>query len=327
VNIGIGFVSKSAAWNLPRHHLDRLRVDFPQHTFLDAWDRAALRAVLQQCDAALAAVIERTLVSSLTRLRWVQAPAAGIGHLLSAELAASQIVLTSARGIRARAIAEHVLMVTLALTRQLRRALERQAEHAWALDELEGAGTIRTLHGKRMGIVGLGSVGTAVAQAASALGMRVSATRRRVDAPAPPGVERVLPPERMLELLAESDIIVLAATLTPATQLLIGREALDHMKRGAILVNVGRGRLIDDAAVMDALTDGRLAGAALDVFTREPLDRSSPYWGMPNVIITPHVAGAMDDYWTPLVALFSENLRRFERGEPLLNVVDKVDGY
>lgn len=326
MNIGIGFVSRAAAWNLPRHYVDRLHAAFPQHTFLEAWDRSTLRGVLPRCDAALAAVIERSLVSSLGRLRWVQAPASGVGHLLSAELAASDIVLTSARGIRARAIAEHVMMVTLALARQLRRVVQRQAEHAWALDEFESAGTVRTLLGTRMGIVGLGSIGTEVARLASAFGMDVSATRRRLDAPIPAGVERVLPPERLPELLAESDVIVLAPTLTPATQLLIGRDALGHVKPGAMLVNVGRGGLVDDVALLEALANGRLGGAALDVFTREPLDRSSPYWDLPNVIVTPHIAGAMEDFWTPLVALFAENLRRFERGEPLLNVVDKALG-
>jgi phosphoglycerate dehydrogenase-like enzyme len=327
VNIGIGFVSKSAAWNLPRQYVDRLRAEFPQHTFLEAWDRAALRGLLTCCDAALAAVIERTLVASLGRLRWVQAPAAGISHLLSAELAASHIVLTSARGIRARAVAEHVMLVTLALARQLRCTLARQAEHVWALDELEEAGTIATLYGKRMGIVGLGSLGSEIARLASAFGMHVSAMRRRIDAPTAQVVERVLPPDQLPALLAESDVIVLAAAQTPATERLIGPATLGDVKRGALLVNVGRGRLIDDAAVVEALKDGRLGGAALDVFTLEPLDRTSPYWDLPNVIVTPHIAGAMEDYWTPLVALFSENLRRFELGEPLLNVVDKAAGY
>jgi phosphoglycerate dehydrogenase-like enzyme len=99
------------------------------------------------------------------------------------------------------------------------------------------------------------------------------------------------------------------------------------MKRGAFLINVARGKLVDDAAVIDALKEGRLGGAALDVFTAEPLEADSPYWDLPNVIVTPHVSGSMQDYWTPLLALFSENLRRFERGEPLLNVVDKEAGY
>jgi phosphoglycerate dehydrogenase-like enzyme len=137
----------------------------------------------------------------------------------------------------------------------------------------------------------------------------------------------VLPPERLADLLSSSDVIVLSAALTADTRLLVNREALAHVKRGASLINISRGRLVDDEAVVDALRDGRLGGAALDVFTREPLPADSPYWDLPNVIVTPHVSGAMEDYWTPLVALFAENLRRFEKGEPLLNVVDKEAGY
>jgi phosphoglycerate dehydrogenase-like enzyme len=327
MNVAIGVVSPSQAWVLPREWVDRLRREFPQHTFLEAWDRDALRRVLVESDAAFAAFVDRDLVPALTRLRWVQAPAAGIGHILSAELAASQIVLTTARGVRARAIAEHVLGMALALARQLPLVFRRQAEHVWALDEIETSGVIRTLHGKRLGIVGLGSIGTEVARLASAFGLRVSATRRRVDQPVPDGIDDVVPPERLHELLAKSDVVLLSAALTADTRLLIGREALTHVKRGALLMNVGRGRLIDDDAVVEALKDGRLGGAALDVFTREPLDPSSPYWDLPNVIVTPHISGAMEDYWTPLVALFSENLRRFEGGRPLLNVVDKSAGY
>lgn len=327
MNVAIGVVSPSAAWVLPRHYVDQLRREFPQHAFLEAWDREALRRVLVDADAAFAAFVDKDLVPSLMRLRWVQAPAAGIGHILSPELAASSIVLTSARGIRARPIAEHVWLMALALARQLPLVLRRQAEHVWALDEIERAGRVRTLNGRRMGIVGLGSIGTEVARIASAFGMRVSATRKRVNAPVPDGVEQVLPADRLPRLLAESDVIVLAAALTPETRLLIGREALAHVKRGALLINIGRGRLIDDTAVIEALRDGRLGGAALDVFTREPLDPASAYWDLPNVIVTPHLSGAMEDYWTPLVALFAENLRRLESGQPLLNVVDKQAGY
>jgi phosphoglycerate dehydrogenase-like enzyme len=181
--------------------------------------------------------------------------------------------------------------------------------------------------GLHLGIVGLGAIGTEVAKIAAPFGFRVTAIRRRADRPVPLGVDRVWRPDRLLDLLAESDVVVLAAPHTPETKQLIGRRELGRIKRGAFLVNVARGKLIDDQAVVDALTDGRLGGAALDVFTREPLDPASPYWDLPNVIITPHTSGAMQDYWTPLVALFSENLRRFEAGQPLLNVVDKVAGY
>jgi len=157
--------------------------------------------------------------------------------------------------------------------------------------------------------------------------MRVVATRKNADRPRPEGVAEVLLPERLPDLMAASDVIVLSAALTAETRTLVNRDVLARVKQGAWLINIGRGQLVDDAALMDALRDGRLGGAALDVFRREPLPAESPYWDLPNVIVTPHLSGAMEDYWTPLVGLFAENLRRFEKGQPLINVVDKVAGY
>jgi phosphoglycerate dehydrogenase-like enzyme len=327
VNVLVAVFSPAPAWTLPRSFVDVLRREFPRHTFNDAWDADSLRALLHDADVAFSAAIDRSAFASLPRLKWVQSPATGVGGMLGPELIASPIVVTSARGVRARSIAEHVIGVTIALARQLPLVLHMQAEHAWALDEIESSGTVRTLHGRRMAIVGLGAIGLEVSRIAAVLGMRVSAIRRRADLPAPPSVDEVLPPDRLNELLARTDVILLSAPLTAETTRLIDQAALQHVRRGAFLINVGRGKLVDDDAVVQALRDGRLGGAALDVFTREPLDRSSPYWDLPNVIVTPHIAGAMEDYWTPLVELFSENLRRFERGEPLLNVVDKAAGY
>jgi phosphoglycerate dehydrogenase-like enzyme len=282
---------------------------------------------LPDADVAFSAAIDRSAFASLSRLKWVQSPAAGVGGMLGPDLVASPIVLTSARGVRARAIAEHVLGVMIALARRLPLVMRRQAEHVWALNEIESSGVIRTLQHRRLAIVGLGAIGLEVARLAAPFGLRVSAVRRRIDLPVPPPVEEMLPPARLHELLARSDVIVLSAPLTSETTGLIGRQALEHVKRGALLVNVGRGKLLDDDAVVEALRDGRLGGAALDVFTKEPLDSASPYWDLPNVIVTPHISGAMEDYWTPLVALFAENLRRFESGQPLINVVDKAAGY
>ena len=324
----VGVISPAAIWVMPRRFVDGLRLAFPHHSFLDAWDRGTVRRLLPQADVAFTPFVDRDNFASASRLRWVQSPAAGVGSLMFPELRASDVIVTSARGIRARAIAEHVIGVTVALARQLPRALRAQAAHEWAQDQLEGpASGIRSLEGIEMGIVGLGAIGGEVAKLAAPLGLRVSAVRRRPDAPIPPGVRIVWPQDRLLDLLAHSDIVVLALPHTPETKQLIGRRELDRIKRGAFLINIARGKLIDDEAVVEALRDGRLGGAALDVFATEPLAASSPYWDLPNVIITPHTAGAMQDYWTPLVALFSENLRRFERGDPLLNVVDKAAGY
>jgi phosphoglycerate dehydrogenase-like enzyme len=327
MHVVVGVFSPSDAWTLPRPYFDQLRRDFPQHTFTDVWTRDDLKRVFADADVAFAAYVERDLPATLTRTRWIQVPAAGVAHVLSPDLIASPIIVTSARGVRARAIAEHVLASMLALARQLHTAVRRQVEHRWALDELETGGVMRTLHGRRLAVIGLGSIGGEVARLASAFGMRVSAVRKRAGQPLPEGVDDVLPPDRLHELLARSDVVVLSAALTTDTRNLMDEAAFRALKPGALLVNIGRGRLVDDEALVAALQDGRVAGAALDVFTREPLDPASPYWDLPNVLITPHVSGAMEDYWTPLVALFSENLRRFEVGEPLINVVDKIAGY
>jgi phosphoglycerate dehydrogenase-like enzyme len=329
MNILLGVVSDTAAWVIPRDFVGRIRRDFPQHAFLEAWDRPTIRRLLPEADVAFTPYVDRDIFPMLTRLRWIQAPAAGVGSLLFPEMIASPVVLTSARGIRARPIAEHVLGVCIALARQFHVALRHQAKHEWVQDRLEGSGTgtVRALLGARMGVVGLGAIGQEIAAVASGFGLHVSGIRKRTDLPLPPGADEVLPPAQLPHLLAQSDIVVLCAPLTADTRGLIGAREVLQMKRGALLVNVGRGRLIVDEAVVEGLRSGQIGGAALDVFTREPLDPASPYWDLPNVIITPHTSGAMEDYWTPLVALFSENLRRFEDGRPLLNVIDKQAGY
>jgi phosphoglycerate dehydrogenase-like enzyme len=157
--------------------------------------------------------------------------------------------------------------------------------------------------------------------------MRVRAVRRRPHLPVPDWVDEVLPQDRLDELLSGSDAVVLAIPHTRATRELIGGREIRLMKPTAILVNVGRGRLLHEAEVMAELKRGTIAGAALDVFRGEPLDPSSPWWDVPNVLITPHVSGVGCDYWNAVVDLFSENLRRYRRGERLLNAVDKEEGY
>jgi phosphoglycerate dehydrogenase-like enzyme len=329
MKILVGVISPSAAWIMPRTFVEQLRRDFPQHAFLDAWDIETIRRLLPDADAAFTPYVDRDIFPSLTRLRWIQAPAAGVGHLLYPEMVASGVLLTRASGIRARPIAEHVLGVTIALARQFPIALHHQARHEWIQDRLEGSGmsAIRTLQGARMGIVGLGAIGLEVARVAAAFGFRVSAMRRHVGGTLPEGVDEQLAPGALPALLAKSDVVVLCAPLTDQTRGLIGAREIAQMKRGALLVNVGRGKLVVDEAVVEGLRSGHLGGAALDVFTREPLDSASPYWDLPNVIVTPHTSGSMEDYYTPLVALFSDNLRRFDRGQPLRNVVDKAAGY
>jgi len=326
MKILVGVISPVPAWILPRPFIDELRRAFPEHEFIDAWDADAVRRTLPHVDVAFTPVVDRDVFPLATRLRWIQSSAVGVAHLLYPAMVESEVVITNARGLRSRPMAEHVLAVTLALARQLHTAMRHQVDHNWAQDLVESQGVL-TLQGRRMGIVGLGSIGMEVARLAAPLGLRVLAIRRRPDLERPAEVDELLPPDRLDELLAKSDIVLLAAPLTAATRALIGRPELSLMKRGAFLINVGRGGLVDDDALVAALRTGQLGGAALDVFVEEPLPGSSPYWDLANVIVTPHTSGTMEDYWTPLVSLFSDNLRRFEAGLPLLNVVDKLAGY
>jgi phosphoglycerate dehydrogenase-like enzyme len=176
-------------------------------------------------------------------------------------------------------------------------------------------------------VIGLGSIGSRVAALASGLGMHVTGMRRRLDQPAVPGVSAILGPEQLLEALAAADVVVLTVPRTHETKALIGRAELAAMKPTALLINVARGKLVDEAALVEALSTRMIGGAGLDAFQREPLPSDHPLWEMPNTLITPHTASFAGDYWEPVVDLFLENLARFKRGDALLNVVNKSLGY
>jgi phosphoglycerate dehydrogenase-like enzyme len=276
---------------------------------------------------------DRILVRA-PRLSWVHSATSGVERALTPAALERGVVVTNARGVFSRPIAEYVLMMILAISRRLPQLLELQRERTW--QPLEGA----ELRDVTVGIVGLGSIGRAVAALATAFGCRVVAVRRRADA-GPVGSEseqgdsplgeivldRVGGPETLPELLAESDFIVLAAPLTPETDQMINAETLASVKPGAWLINVARGRLIDERALLRALQDGELGGAVLDTFRDEPLSPASPFYDQANVIVTPHTAWSSGRVLDRSVELFCDNLRRFAAGEPLLNVVDPSAGY
>ena len=272
------------------------------------------------------------LLAHAPDLRWVHSATSGVERALTPAALSRGIAVTNARGVFSRPIAEHVVLMILAISRRLPQLLELQGERTW--QPLEG----RELRDLTIGIVGYGSLGRAVASLATAFGSRVIATRRRVDAtdepapdedgfPVPPRLDRVLGPDGLHELLGESDIVVLAAPLTPETENMIDERALGAMKPEAWLINVARGRLVDDTALIRALRDHRIGGAALDAFRDEPLPDSSPLWELPNVIVTPHTAWSSARVLDRSIDLFCDNLRRFRTGEPLRNVVDPTAGY
>jgi phosphoglycerate dehydrogenase-like enzyme len=217
--------------------------------------------------------------------------------------------------------------VLLALRRKLSIAVIRQAAHQWAQNDMYKSAPFKLLRGSRMGLVGAGAIGSAVARLAAAVGMHVVALRRHPFKGRPEGVETVLPPSELGRVLADSDVIVLAAPVTEETRRLIGSSELRQMKPDAILVNVARGKLVNEAELTDELRRGTIGGAALDVFEQEPLDPESPLWDLPNVLITPHTAGFRQENWDLTTDLFCENLERFRGGRPLLCEVDKQAGY
>ena len=280
-----------------------------------------------------AEAFDRLLVRA-PRLTWVHSATSGVERALTPVALERGLVVTNARGVFSRPIAEYVVMMILAVSRRLPQLLELQRERTW--QPLEGV----ELRDVTVGIVGLGSIGRAVGALATAFGCRVVAVRRRSEAGSASSVrddeaesfgemvlDRVGGPETLPELLAESDFIVLAAPLTSETEQMINSETLAMVKPGAWLINVARGRLIDERALIRALREGDLGGAVLDTFRDEPLPAMSPFYDLPNVIVTPHTAWSSGRVLDRSVELFCENLRRFAKGDPLLNVVDPSAGY
>ena len=327
MNVVVAIYSRVAVWNLPLEYVDRLQREFPQHRVLHARRHADTLALAPEADVMFASNLRPPEIAAARRLRWIHAPVAGVGHLLFPELVSSDIVLTNARGMSAGTIAEHVVAVTLALYRKLPQAFRAQEERRWAQDEIATPPACRMIAGSNALVIGLGAIGLAVARALSALGACVTAVKRRVTDEDPPGVAAIYAPEKLCELLPEAALVVVAAAETKETQHLIGSDELAAMRHDAVLVNISRGTLIDESALVAALSAGAIGGAALDVFEEEPLPADHPLWTFPNVLITPHTAGFRPDHWDAAVAMFAENLRRFEAGQPLLNVVDKKAGY
>lgn len=323
----VAIYSPFAAWNIPDEQLGRLRRDFPQHTFHHARTDVDVPPLMPDAEVAFTSELRATHFAAARRLRWVHSPAAGVGAMLFPEMVASDVVMSNSRGMSAEHIAEHVVAVTLALFRKLPMALARQAERRWAQDEAMAPPPLRTIARTRALVIGLGSIGAACAWRFDALGATVSAVRRRSDRPAPPGVARVGGPGDLREMISAADVVIITAAQTRETRGMVGEAELAAMKPDAILVNVSRGKLVDEAALGRTLARGGIGGAALDVFEHEPLDPSSPLWSLPNVIVTPHMSGFRADHWDAATDLFAENLRRFDAGEPLLNVVDKRAGY
>lgn len=272
------------------------------------------------------------------RLRWVQLHTAGADHVATHPLFKTGVIFTTTSGLHAVNMAEYVLASILAWARHFRELFDCQRQAHWPGEERWTRFAARELRGATLGVVGYGSIGREVSRLACALGMHVLALKRHPQRREDTGFsfvgdqpgclpEAVYGPDQLLHMLPLCDYVVLAVPLNAETYHMIGERELRAMKPTAYLVNVARGAVVDEAALVRALQEGWIAGAGLDVFEREPLPADSPLWQMDNVLLTPHISGFTPQYEQRAVEIFTENLRRYLAGQPLLNVVDPALGY
>ncbi len=273
------------------------------------------------------------------KLKWIQLSSAGVDHLLDSPVMKSPVIITTTSGIHAVPIAEYVFAMILSFVKNLPLALDYQRRKEWPSNRSQVL-VSEELRDKTLGIIGYGSIGREVARLARAFGMKVFATKRHVEVNTDKGyrlpdvgdpegalVERLYPNSNLREMLSLCDFVVITAPLTRETYHMIGPEELAAMKPSAYLINVARGAIVNEAALVEALRNKKIAGAALDVFEQEPLPPESPLWDLPNVLLTPHISAITPKYDDRATALFAENLRRYLEGRELLNVVDKNLGY
>jgi phosphoglycerate dehydrogenase-like enzyme len=265
----------------------------------------------------------RELAARMPALRWIHSTGAGMDSFVSPELADRGVIVTNSAGVYAPAMAEYAIAGMIAIARDFRRLIAQHDEARWNHEPVAG----RELYGKRVGIVGYGATGRYLATICKALGMEVWATKRRPVLTAGEPLDRLLPSESLQELLGACDYVVVTASLNSTTRHLLGAAELRACKRGSVLVNVARGGVVDQDALLAALDDGRLAGAFLDVAEPEPLPPESPLWRHPRVIVTPHIAGGSPEGWARTIDLFCDNLPLYLRGETgrLANVADLAE--
>lgn len=274
------------------------------------------------------------------RLRWIQTHMAGVDFILDHPIFGNDILLTTTSGIHASTIAEYTFAMILAFARKIPLMLRYQAKAEWPEDRFN-IFLPQELRRSTLGIIGYGSIGRAVARIAKAFGMEVLASKRNVKIPAgvnefeEPGVgdpmgecaDRLYPPEAIKSMVTTCDFVVAALPLSPETRNIVNAEVFAAMKKTAVFINVGRGAVVDEEALIKALQSGQIGGAGLDVFVQEPLPPSSPLWGLSNVIISPHLAGNTSHYNESAAEVFIQNLERYVEKRDLLNRVDLKRGY
>jgi len=293
-----------------------LEPTFPELSILAVAKEEEIGDFIESTDILFTSEISDELIGKASKLKWIQAKTTGVGALVRLPSLRKEIFLTSTRGIHGPQMSEMAILLMLALNRNLPQIIRNQDQRIWK--RWPG----KLLYRKKVGILGVGTIGEEIAQKCKGFGMTVfgiDTVKRKVDA-----VDSFHGPEELYRIIPEIDYLIVVAPLTPQTQGMIGTQALSSMKPTAFLINMGRGEIVDEEALIQALKTGKIGGAALDTFSTEPLPKDHPLWGMENVILTPHVGGMSDIYVEQVLPLFEENLRRFLRGERQ-NLINRVE--
>lgn len=292
----------------------------------DGPDAPGFDAAVARADVAILRKDPEPSVLAAPRLRWIHIDHAGLNRAARPEAFREGLVITGSSGRSSPVLAEHALFFALALAYRYPTFLDAQRAHRWGI---EGQDDLRGLYGRTMGIIGLGNTGTELAVRAKSFGMRVLGYRRRATA-VPPGVDELFSADSgngLDALLERSDFVVLCLGLSDKTHHLIGKRELGLIGPQGYLINMARGPVVDEAALIEALQQGVIAGAGLDTFEVEPLPEASALWDAPNTLITPHVTPAVPDRTQRSLDIICENIRRFKASEPLLNVLTREDQY
>lgn len=288
----------------------------------DSTAKEKLDAMLAEAEVIYGLILPQNLLARAPRLKWVQTMSAGVDRFARMDIWQSPVIITGVSGIHATPIGEFVLEFMLMFAKGAPLCFQMKQKHEWKRFMPS------VLRGKTVGIVGLGNIGREVARLSKAFGMRVIANRRSATKlKRARYVDKLLPAEQLNQLLSESDYVVVATPLTPETRGLISEKELRAMKPSAYIINIARGGIVDEEALIRALDEKRIAGAGLDVVATEPLPPESRLWDFDNVILSPHVAGGMEDYMERATEVFCENLKRYLNGKKLLNVIDRKRGY
>jgi len=299
----------------------RERVDL-----IPSLNKQHLKQIIPDAEILVCFSIDKKTFLSAKKLKWIHGAYVGVDKLLFPQLLKSKVILTSSRGIHGDTVSDHIMAMILAFAKGLVPSWTCKKQKKWC--PVEVMRQRFEPQEKLLGIVGFGTIGQSLARKAKAFGMKVMATKNRVKSGEKQKyVDRLLPKDKFREFLCTADFVVLTVPLTKQTHHIIGAKELDCMKESAILINVARGGVTDEKALIHALQQNKIAGAGLDVFEEEPLSPESNLWDLDNVIITPHVAGSRRDYFKKVGEIFRINLKRYLNNKLLLNLLDKKLGY